>query len=110
MTPAPTTEVEHQGARYHRPCEEELLLHHYPSGQSGLSPRHQEPKDEGIMTQGISRQKDSHSALFKKSKYMQKCSGNMWSVQLDAPRASLAPRSLTNTPNVGAVFGPHSGA
>lgn len=34
----------------------------------------------------------------------------MWSVQVDIPCASLAPYSLTNTPSVGAVFGPHTGA
>ena len=67
VTQAPTTKAEHRGARHHRPHEEELLLCHCSSGQHGLSPCHQELEDEGIVTQGISEQKDSHCAQFKKT-------------------------------------------
>lgn len=60
--------VERQESQYHKPHEEELLLHQYSPGQGSLSPHHQELDDEEIMTQGISGQKDSHPVQLKKKK------------------------------------------
>lgn len=111
VTQAPAAKTEHWRAQHHRPYEEQLLLRHCSSGQHGRSSCRQELIDQGILTQGISGQKDSHFVQLKKPKCTQKCSGDTWSVQLDALRASLAsysPNTPTNTPGAGAVFGPHS--